>query len=166
MWFLAFVVTAVVLFCSLTILPIIRNYADARRVGLPIIIVPVDPLGIFWLLIGIHFLPLIRLLPGVLSRWTQCCEQGSGGYVDRSALHKRYGPVFIHVNPAFNEVVVADPVAADNVMSRRKDFIKHEKAYGKLLKPNSVTLFLINRSCSEYVWAQCGHCTYFQRLHI
>ena len=133
MWLFASIVTAAVLVFSISIVPVIRNYAIARKVGLPIIISPVDPLGLFWLLIGVHFIPLIRLLPGFLSRWTQCCEYG-GTYNDRSPLHQRYGPAFIHVNAGFNELVVADPVAADSIMSRRKDFIKPEKLYGTLGK--------------------------------
>ncbi|KAF2094903.1 cytochrome P450 [Rhizodiscina lignyota] len=131
MWPQACVITALVLYFSLTILPLYRNYVVARKVGLPIIISPVNPLGVFWLLLGVRFIPLIRLLPNRLSLWTHCTEYG-GGFNDRTAIHKRVGPVFMHVNPAWNELVVADATSAASILNRRKDFIKPQIFYERL----------------------------------
>ena len=39
-------------------------------------------------------------------------------------MHKKFGDAFILVRTSRNEVVLADPDAASEVLSRRKDFTK------------------------------------------
>lgn len=141
----------VVLFVSATVLPLYRNYTIAQKVGLPIIIDPVNPMGVLWLLLGPYLLPLLRLLPASLSLWTDCTEY-AGGFNDRGAIHKRLGPVFIHVNPARNELVIADPTTASNVLGRRKDFIKPALFYGQFSSCLRLHLLTYRRKL-ESVWA-------------
>lgn len=132
MWLLTLFIVVSTFFVWFTALPLARNLAVARKIGLPIVIVPVDPLGLFWLLIGMQFRPLMRrILPESLTDWMHCCVYG-GDIEQRRPIHARLGPVFIAVNPGFIELVVGDAVAADQVFTRRKDFPKPARAYRPL----------------------------------
>lgn len=39
-------------------------------------------------------------------------------------MHAEHGKIFIHVTPGGNEMFVADAAASDQILSRRKDFLK------------------------------------------
>lgn len=114
-----------------TIWPLLRNLSTARKLGLPVVVSPVDPLNIPWLLVADFVIPPLRgILPFYLSQWTYCSQYG-GTHTERTVIHKLYGPVFLIAHPAGIELSVADPAAADDILKRRKDFVKDGKLYRK-----------------------------------
>lgn len=50
----------------------------------------------------------------------------------RHSFQEKYGPAFIIVTPEEIELIIADAEASDDVLNRRKDFIKPEKMYQPL----------------------------------
>lgn len=129
MWLLTLFVVIVTFLGLTTLLPLARNYGTARKIGLPILVIPVNPLGLFWLIIGVQFRPLIRrLFPERLTLWTHCCVYG-GGIEQRRPVHDLLGPVFVTVSPGIIELVIGDAIAANEVFTRRKDFPKPDIAY-------------------------------------
>ncbi|KAI9686047.1 MAG: hypothetical protein M1822_004030 [Bathelium mastoideum] len=51
---------------------------------------------------------------------------------DKRAIHDRLGSAFVICSPSCNEIIIADPAAVDNLLSRRKDFIKPAVMYDNL----------------------------------
>lgn len=56
---------------------------------------------------------------------------------DKHALHDELGSILTIVTPGGNEVTVADPEAAQTILTRRKDFIKPAVMYGENNGPHA-----------------------------
>jgi hypothetical protein len=54
-------------------------------------------------------------------------------FFSRHTLHLRYGPAFFLISPGEMQLIIVDAATADEVQSRRKDFLKNETMY-KLLE--------------------------------
>lgn len=104
-----------------------RNYFLARQTGLPIFLCPVNPANPFWLVFSTalqptfaHYLPHSvygdRIKVAIYGWQSRC----------RYTVHARLGPVFVLVTPGRNEVWIADPEMAHEVLTRRKDFLQLE----------------------------------------
>lgn len=114
---------------------------QARRIGLAVLITPVDPMSPLWLLSQRFFLPIAKRLPFGLGSWTEYSDYGFG-YKLKYRLHSRSIPAFTIANPGKNIVMVADAAAVENITSRRKDFEKSEEMYKplELFGPNVDTV--------------------------
>jgi hypothetical protein len=44
-------------------------------------------------------------------------------FIDKHAAHDQFGPAFILVTTSMNELWCADPVMAQSILARRKDFV-------------------------------------------
>ena len=107
------------------------NYNKARKIGLPILIAPIDSMNPLWMLTKDFLIPIISRLPYGLGEWASRGEIGWTFYA-RFAIHAKYGEAFIIVSPGHNEVILAEPAATDDIMRRRNDFIKDPAMYGML----------------------------------
>ena len=131
MAFLLLTFCALIAYLSWHLLCLYTNYQQARRIGLPIIITPINVMNPIWILTQSWLGPLLSTLPF-----------GLGGFVDYStlswpfaakhAIHDRLGDAFTIVNPGENHVVVADADAVEEILTRRKDFQKSEAMYKAL----------------------------------
>lgn len=110
---------------------IIVNYRKACKIGFPIVISPVSSLNPLWILTyrGFPKVLLLKHLPFGLGLWARCTVMG-WTFQDKHALHDELGPIFLIVTPGGNEVTVANPHAAYEILSRRKEFIKPAAMYG------------------------------------
>jgi hypothetical protein len=52
-------------------------------------------------------------------------------YHDKFKLHSELGDAFMHVNPAKNQLFLANPEAIEDVFLRRNDFQKPVHMYSK-----------------------------------
>jgi cytochrome P450 len=107
------------------------NYAEARKIGLPILISPVNPMGPLWMSTKDFLVPILTRLPFGLGEWAIRADIG-WTYYERFRVHAKYGEAFIIVSPGENEIILAEPNAADDVTRRRNDFIKNPAMYGML----------------------------------
>ncbi|SPO01746.1 related to cytochrome P450 3A7 [Cephalotrichum gorgonifer] len=108
------------------------NYRKAKTVGLPILVTPVDPSNVPWILCSSWLEPLLR----------KCLPFGLGHFVDYNtrdwnydkifALQERIGDTFIIVSPRQMRVFTANAKAADDLCRRRKDFPKAVGLYKPL----------------------------------
>ena len=104
------------------------NYRQARKTGLPIFISPVNPANPFWLVFAATFQPqLERYLPSCIYNRIRTAIFG-WEFRCRYTVNAKLGPVFVLVTPARNEVWVADPRMASEVLARRKDFLQLDMA--------------------------------------
>ena len=123
----ALLITLLALPCF-TVYKMYSNYSVALKIGLPIIFTPVDPFHPLWVLLRPYLSPVLSCLPFGLGTWTHYSYLG-WPWKDKYALHARYGGAFTIVTPAGNQVIVADAKAADDISTRRKDFVKKAEIY-------------------------------------
>lgn len=101
---------------------LLRNYLTARRSNLPLLLTPPHPNHILWQLLGVPLRPLLRSLlpPSLFSR----VNHTTYGYewTERRSTHARLGPSFLLVTSGNNELNVADPALATEILRRPKDF--------------------------------------------
>lgn len=110
-----------------------RSYQNARTLGLPIVISPVNPKNILWQLVQPRVQPLLRLLPDSLIQFA-IISNPTWSFQDKAAVHQRLGPAFVLVCPGINHISVADPDAVTTILTKRKEFPK-PNLYGKLDQP-------------------------------
>ena len=79
------------------------------------------------MLLGSH-LSFLRHLPFGLGAWTQYSLLGWPLHSSYH-LHHKLGPAFTIVSPAKNEITVADPVAAEELLSKYKVWTKPSELY-------------------------------------
>lgn len=113
------------------LLCLVSNYRQARRIGLPILITPVDVMNPVWVLTQQWLVPLLKRLPFGLGYFANYSYL-SWAFADKYSLHDRLGDAFVIVGPATNQVIVANAEAVEDIASRRKDFQKSEAMYKPL----------------------------------
>jgi hypothetical protein len=128
MWFKLISLTVVILWVANNLVSLARNYLIARRSGLPYRVTPINPDNIVWLLSQ----EIIRVyaqnsLPETLFRIIQPICYG-WEYRDKYQFHQRVGSTFLVVTPGDIECWISDPLVAQIVLTRRKDFISMPKS--------------------------------------
>lgn len=112
------------LYCQACLL---RNYLVARRIGVPVRIIPIDHLNPLWALIDHRVVSLIRRLPGPLgnnsfTRYNFRCFEMADEVRLRS--HDELGAAFVLCTPSRNWFYVGSASLAEEMYRRRADFPK------------------------------------------
>jgi cytochrome P450 len=131
MAFLLLAFSALTASLSWHLLCIYSNYKQARRIGLPIIITPINAMNPVWFLTQKWLVPLLQRLPFGLGNFVNYSTL-AWNYRDKHSLHDQLGDAFTIVGPGENQVIVAEAEAVENITSRRKDFQKSEAMYKPL----------------------------------
>ncbi|KAK4465142.1 cytochrome P450 [Cladorrhinum samala] len=103
-------------------LPLLRNYASARKMGVPIRVIPIDHTNPLWLLLDRKVLPVIaRLLP--FTRKSSFLRYNYRGWEmrERWAPHHEMGDVFTIVTPKEVWLYLGDPDAVADMFRRGRD---------------------------------------------
>lgn len=108
----------------------VTNRNNALKTGLPFVMSPVDPMHPLWVISQKLFLPLLKRLPFGLGRFTRYNMRG-WVYDDKYKMHAELGDAWINVTPGENMLFIADPDAAIDIFSRRKDFVKPLRLYSE-----------------------------------
>lgn len=113
---------------------LITNVQLARRTGLPVVVLPYHFLSIPYILTQAIYKPIISRLPFGLSEWKYLHFL----YMDwaantRNAQFVEYGDLFITASSAGNTLHVGDANVASDIVTRRLDFPKDIKFYGRYL---------------------------------
>lgn len=104
------------------------NRKSAEQTGLPVVLSPFNPVDPLWMLLQRVVIPLCPYLPFGLGSFTRYNRMG-WSYHDKYRLHSELGDAFVHVNPARNQLFLANPEAIEEVFLRRKDFPKPVHMY-------------------------------------
>ena len=115
----------------------LKNKQIAKTIGVPIVVSPIGFNNPFWIFFSRLIAPHLQRLPFGLGSFVRYNTSG-WNYPDKYKMHHEFGKIFAHVTPGGNELFVADPAAADHILSRRKDFIKPISMLGKISLPTSV----------------------------
>ena len=106
------------------------NHRRARRMSIPLIRLPVDPMNILWILLEPHFWRLLDTLPFNFANTTFGRYSRRGWFfADKASSHLRYGPIFALVTPMYIYIYVADPEAVHEIFTRREDFLRPSRMY-------------------------------------
>lgn len=137
-----FTVSALLLWLSKPLWQLAANYKIAASSGLPFIVCPVDPDNIVWRLSSVYLRTTFdKWLPNAVNQRLKLATFGWEFHV-KWAIHGRLGSIFILVTPGLNQVWIADPEAAIDVLARRNDFVKQPAAKQMLsfMGPNVVSV--------------------------
>jgi cytochrome P450 len=123
-----------------------QNYLRVRDLGLPIFFTPFGLMNPIWIITQPYLAPIftrLSKLGGPFSIFNFIhYSTNSWFFFSRHTLHLRYGPAFFIISPGETQLIIGNAATADEVQSRRKDFLKNEAVYKPLeiLGPNLVTL--------------------------
>ncbi|KAL2016804.1 hypothetical protein VTK56DRAFT_2973 [Thermocarpiscus australiensis] len=150
-----------------------RNYLEARKLGVPIRIIPIDHLNKLWLLVDKQVVSLARRLPGALGNnsFTRFNYRGWHEH-DGLRAHDEMGAAFVIVTPARLWFYLADPEALMSMYRRGKDFprwVEITKMLDVFGGPNIATASgetwkmhrkivnsCLNEQCNAVVWTEAA----------
>ena len=107
------------------------NVRRARTMGVPLIVVPVSPVNVLWMLVE----PLVfRILDSLPFRFKSFDRYGRRGwhFIDKSASHIEYGNAWALVTPCEIFLSICDPNAINEIFARRPDFERPVQLYREL----------------------------------
>jgi cytochrome P450 len=113
-----------------TILCLARNYARARRLGVPIVVVPISSMNILWIVVQYPLIPLLERCFGS----SNLTRYGSRDwhFRDRAQAHIEFGDLWALVTPGEIWLNVADPDAIVEIFQRRTQFLRPVELYQML----------------------------------
>ncbi|KAI1078596.1 cytochrome P450 [Whalleya microplaca] len=104
-----------------TSIHLLRNYSAARKIGVPVRLIPISPLNPFWVLLDRKVLPAFRRLPFGDNSFTRYNWRG-WEIEARYRSHHEMGDIWVLVTPLKNWVYINDPEALMSVFRRGADF--------------------------------------------
>jgi hypothetical protein len=113
------VVLIVSLFVSSSIWGIIRNYSIARKIGLPVVIVPISPENLIWMLTARHVLSLLKYLPFETGHFTRFCYVG-WQFDDKYHVHQELGDAVVFTTPGKNWIYLCNADAIHELTRRER----------------------------------------------
>lgn len=108
------------------------NYDDARKTGLPLIILPFDSANPLWMIIDKKVVNLVRHIPFCSGNFTRFNWRGWEIH-DRYKAHQQLGDAFIFVTPGKMYLQLCDVEAVSEIFQRRTDFPRPPEATGMRL---------------------------------
>ena len=133
------------LFFVSTVWNLARNYYEARKVGLPIIIVPISPENPIWMILARHVLPILQYFPFGNGYFTRFCHIG-WEYDEKTRAHLELGDAFMFATPGKNWIYLCNADTAHDMMRRERqgDFARPGElmAFLDAFGPNIVTVCL------------------------
>jgi cytochrome P450 len=108
--FLFLVSTAWSLFC---------NHAIARKIGLPVIIVPISPENPLWMLLARHVIPILQYVPFGNGDFSRFCHVG-WEFELKARAHIDLGDAFILATPGKNWIYLCDADATHDIIKRER----------------------------------------------
>lgn len=102
-----------ILFAAVRTYNLVKNYTDARKYGLPIILLPVSFEDVWWMIIRPLF-AWVEHLPLGLGNWYVYTEMG-WPTVDGDRTTKRLGENFVLCSPYSNHIITCYPAGAETI---------------------------------------------------
>ena len=109
-----------------TLWSLFRNYRLAKKTKLPILFSPINPYSAIWIVVRPYANPILAYLPFNLGRFTTYNYLG-WAWRDKNNLHSHYGPAFIIVTPAENQLIVGDATACEDLLKRWRDYVRNPR---------------------------------------
>lgn len=108
---------------------IYSSYQRALKIGLPIVICPINPLNVAWLVASVPFRPILsRVLPRFLWQRLEIITYGFEFHTRGKPFFETFGKAYTLVAPGTIEVYVGDAELVSLVLSSRKGYEQAEMA--------------------------------------
>ncbi|KAI1130116.1 cytochrome P450 [Nemania abortiva] len=145
-----------------------QNYQSARKLGIPLRILPISHGNPFWMIVDKRIVQFARRLPFGDNSFTRYNWRG-WEVNDRCRSHLEMGDVYMQVTPGKNWLYLCDPDSLIDVFRRRTDFPRPLEIYELLnifgpnlstvegnqwKKQRKITASCFNESTNEVVWAE------------
>ncbi|KAI0396623.1 cytochrome P450 [Xylariaceae sp. FL0594] len=105
-----------------SLLCLFQNYLAARKIGLPIRIIPISHTNPLWMLVDRRVISVIKRIPYVGDSSFTRYNYRAWELADRYRSHAEMGDAFVLVSPGRNWLYLANPEALMDVFRRRLDF--------------------------------------------
>jgi hypothetical protein len=109
-----------------------RNYYQARKIGIPLIILPIDSGNPVWMSVDTIILPFFKRIPFGSGNFTRFNWRG-WEIQDRFRAHLELGDAFVLVTPGRNWLQLCNAEALADVFQRRDDFVRPIEMLGMLV---------------------------------
>ncbi|PQE02867.1 cytochrome P450 protein [Rutstroemia sp. NJR-2017a BBW] len=144
------------------------NYNKARKIGLPLVILPIDSGNPLWMSIDTKVLPFFRRLPFGFQNFTRFNYRGWEIH-DRYKAHQELGDAFILVTPGKNWLQLCNAETLADIFSRKAEFTRPTEMLEMLnvFGPNlgttegqqwqrhrKITAVCFNEHNNELVWSE------------
>ncbi|KAH7063432.1 cytochrome P450 monooxygenase-like protein [Macrophomina phaseolina] len=117
------IASAIPLYLVWSALCLFQNVQRARSTGLKVVISPISARNPVWMIFQDLLIPILDKL-GVDTESALKLTKRSWNFHDRYQMHQKYGKAFAHATPSEVEIYVADPASSDELLARKKDFVK------------------------------------------
>lgn len=108
-----------------------RNYLAARKIGVPIRIIPIDHVNPLWLVVDRRVLSALKQLPGWLGNNSFTRYNYRGWEVpDRYFSHRELGDAYVLVSSRNIWLYLSDPDAVTDIARRSKEFDRETSVTG------------------------------------
>jgi hypothetical protein len=114
---------------------IFSNYLVARKVGVPLRVIPISHGNPFWMLVDRRVISFFKRLPWGNGNFTRYNWRG-WETEDRARSHLEMGDVFMQVTSDKNWLYICNPDALVDVFRRRSDFPRPLEIFRKLIDFN------------------------------
>lgn len=105
-----------------------KNFRRAQAMGVPLIMVPVSPINVFWIVIEPLVFRILDSLPLNIGSFGRYGRRG-WHFHDKSASHVELGDAFALVTPRETFLYICDPDAINDIFARRQDFLRPVQLY-------------------------------------
>ena len=114
---------------------LLLNYLQARKIGVPLVILPISHENPLWMIVDKTFIPLFKSLPFGSGAFTRYNWRG-WEFEDKNKSHLELGDVFIAVTPGKNWLYLCNAEALLDVFHRRADFSRPLELLGRSWGPS------------------------------
>ncbi|KAB2573705.1 putative cytochrome P450 [Lasiodiplodia theobromae] len=119
----ALIASVIPLYLAWSALSLYNNVRLAKASGLRVHVSPISTRNPLWMLFQPALVAILERLGVDTDEWLKLTKR-SWNFHDRYRMHQRYGKVFAHATPSDIEVFVADAAASDELLARKRDFLK------------------------------------------
>ncbi|KAK8026496.1 hypothetical protein PG991_003552 [Apiospora marii] len=108
--------------CIYSWISLLRNYLVARKIGVPLRLLPISHGNPFWMIVDRKVVTFLRKLP-LLGNDNFTRYNWRGWEIrEKCRSHLEMGPVWMHITPGRNWLYVCDPDTLVDIFRRRTDF--------------------------------------------
>lgn len=107
------------LFIFWTLWNLANNYLKARKVGLPVIIVPISPENLVWMQLARYFLPILKYVPFGNGYFSRFCHIG-WEFDEKTRAHLELGDAFMFATPTNNWIYLCNAATAHDIIKRER----------------------------------------------
>jgi hypothetical protein len=128
------------------------NYAAAKKIGVPIVILPVSSGNPVWMLLADIIVPLLQKNSSMRSWPLVRFGRRSWEFKDKGKIHQEIGDLFVMVTPVKNWLYVCNADTLAEIMQRRNEFIRPKEILGRLLylRIRERALLIHNRAVERF----------------